>query len=169
MNENFTLKCRKCGKETARDSKYCNSCGARIYDIEKLLEPGNFSVKLAIYSALITFVFIILFSFFTAYFYALYDREIISNPERLLIISIVGPVAGIFISTLFTTYIFNTISIKETLAGAALIITLFKISDFILASTFSIEGVGVMIVSFLIAFAGAWLGYFTKKSIKFKI
>jgi hypothetical protein len=68
---------------------------------------------------------------------------------------------------MFTSYIFISIRIKETFAGAAAIIIIFKISDFILASTFTIEGVGVALISCLIAVTGAWLGFALKKKFKF--
>lgn len=161
-------KCRKCGAETSDGSNYCSSCGARIYDIEKLMAPGKFSVKLAAWSAILTIISIMFFSFFTAYFYTLYDQDIMSSPEKLVTISIIGPAIGIFISALFTSYIFTEIRIKETFTGASLTILLFKISDFILASAFTIEGIGVALLSCFISFAGAYLGFFAKKKIKFK-
>ncbi|HOP29422.1 MAG TPA: zinc-ribbon domain-containing protein [Spirochaetota bacterium] len=168
MSEGLELKCRKCGTEITAGSNYCNSCGARIYDVEKLLSPRKFSLKLAFYSSLITFVLILLFSFFTAYFYTLYDQDIMDTPEKLIIVSMIGPALGIFISSFFITYIFNPIRIKETVAGAGAVIILFKLSDFILASVFTKEGVVVALISCLIAFAGAWLGFYFKKKIKFK-
>jgi len=167
MSEGPVLKCRKCGTEASADSNYCNSCGARIYDIEKLLSPRKFSIKLAVYSSLLTILFMLIFSFLTAYFYTLHDQDIMSNPERLIIISMIGPALGIFISSLFTTYVFAGIRVKETLAGAASVIFIFKISDFILASAFTIEGIGVAIASCIISFAGAWLGFALKKKIRF--
>lgn len=168
MSEDRIIKCRKCGTETAAESNFCNSCGTRIYDVEKLMSPRKLSLRLSFYSAILTFIFILFFSFITAYFYTLYDQDIMSNPEKLIIISMIGPVLGIFIAALFTTYIFTTIRIKETFSGASVVIILFKVSDFILASTFTIEGAGVAIVSCLIAYTGSWLGFFIKKKIKFR-
>ncbi len=167
MSEDHRLKCRKCGAETTAGSNFCNSCGARIYDIEKLLSPRKFSIKLSIYSAILTFIFILLFSFFTAYFYTLYDQDILNNPDKFVIISMSGPALGILISSFFTTYLFTPVRIKETVAGASFIIIAFKVSDFILASIFTLEGVAVAIFSCILAFAGAWFGFFLKKKIRF--
>lgn len=162
------LKCRKCGAETTAESNFCNSCGTRIYDIEKLMAPQKFSIKLSFFSAIMTFVFVLLFSFFTAYFYTLYDQDIMSNPEKLIIISMIGPFIGIFTSALLTTYIFTMIRVREAFAGAAAVIILFKTSDFILASTFTIEGAGVALFSCFIALTGAYFGFFIKRKIKYR-
>lgn len=167
MSENSILKCRKCGTETSSENKYCSSCGARLYNIEKLMAPRKFSIKLSVYSAVLTFLLILLFSFFTAYFYTLYDQDIMSNPERLIIISIIGPVLGILTSTFFTSYLFTEIRLNETFTGSSVIIIIFKLSDFILASTITFEGAGVAMLSCLIAFAGSWSGIFLKKKLKF--
>ena len=157
------LKCRKCGNETSSENNYCSSCGARIYDIEKLMAPRKFSIKLSVYSALLTFTFVLLFSFLTAYFYTFYDQDIMNHPEKLIVISLIGPAVGILVSAFFTSYIFADIRVKETVAGASTVIILFKASDFFIASDFTIEGTGVALLSCGIAFAGAWLGFHVKK------
>jgi uncharacterized membrane protein YvbJ len=90
INEDHSLKCHKCGTEVSSESNYCNSCGARVYDLEKIMAPGKFSFKLSAYSALLTFIFMLLFSFLTAYFYTLHDQDLMNNPEKLIIISMIG-------------------------------------------------------------------------------
>lgn len=168
MNEDHRQKCRKCGAETTAGSNFCNSCGVRIYDIEKLLSPRKFSIKLSVYSAILTFIFILLFSFFTAYFYTLYDQDILNNPDKFILMSMAGPILGILISSLFTTYILTPIRINETVTGASFIIIAFKVSDFIIASAFTLEGVSVALFSCILALAGAWLGFYLKKKFRFK-
>ncbi len=168
MSEYSLTRCRKCGVETPGGSNYCNSCGARIYDIEKLLAERKISIRFALYSALSTVIFVLVISFLTAYFYTIFDQDILSKPENLVYISIIGPAIGIFLSTMTTTYFFADMRVKDSFIGASAIMILFKISDFILASAFTIEGTGVALLSCFIAFAGAWLGFLAKKKIKFK-
>lgn len=168
MSESSVIICRRCGIENPQSSNYCNSCGARIYDPEKLLTERKISFRLAMYSALSTFIFVLAISFLTAFVYTIFDQDILSKPENLIYISIIGPSIGIFLSTIFTTYIFADMRIKDSFIGASVIMILFKIIDFVLASDFTIEGIGVALLSCLIAFAGAWLGFRAKKKIKFK-
>jgi len=163
------LKCRKCGNETSSENNYCSSCGARIYDIEKLMAPRKFSLKLAAYSGAFTAFSILLLTFLTAFIYVAANPAIINEPAKYLIItSIAGPVSGILIGTTVITYLVAEMHIKDTFYGASAVILLFKISDFIIASDFTIEGIGVALLSCGIAFAGAWLGFYIKKRIKFK-
>lgn len=164
MNENRILKCRKCGTETDSGSRFCNSCGARIYDIEKILAPGTFSLKLTLVSSLLTLIFVLLSSIIISLLYSMIDPELINNPEKLQYITLISSELGIFSSALFNSYVFINTRIKESFSGALIFIA----ADFLLASAFTIEGIGVVLLSCFTAFTGAWLGFSAKKNIKFK-
>lgn len=157
--------------ETALSNNYCSSCGARIYDIEKIINRKTLSFKFITISALGTIFFVLLITFLAGYIFPVYEfsgDEIILNKERFIIASIAGSAAGIFLSSLLLTYILTEIKVKESVIGASIVIILFKGVDFILASTFTIAGIGVALLSCFAAFVGAWLGFYVKKNIKFK-
>lgn len=167
MDEPKIIKCRKCGNTLEPEDRYCRECGTAVLTRGTSGAERRFSIRYTVYSALITLLFIIIFSFITGFAYALYDHEIFMKPERLIAISIIGPAAGIFASAVFTSYMFSLITIAETVSGASAVIVIFKVSDFIIAGTFSVGGIGAAAASCFIALAGAWIGDRLKKKIKF--
>ena len=167
MDEQEIVKCRKCGNPVNPADKYCRECGAIIIRAELIEGKHRFSIKHAVYSALITLLFIMIFSFITGFAYTIYDQEMFMKPERLIAISIIGPVTGIFLAAVFTSYKFILITINETFYGASAVILMFKTADFIIAKSFSIGGVGSAAASCAIALAGAWIGNKVKRKIKF--
>ena len=167
MDEPKIMKCRKCGNTVEPEDRYCRECGAAVSGRRTSEAERGFSARYAVYSALITLLFIIIFSFITGFAYALYDHEIFMKPERLIAISILGPAAGIFASAVFTSYMFTLITIAETVSGASAVIVIFKVCDFIIAETFSAGGIGAAAASCAIALAGAWVGDRLKKKFKF--
>ncbi len=161
------IKCSHCGNIIPPDSNFCNKCGKELLPQERIPEKLGFSYKYFIISSLIVFLAMIITSFVAAIFLGIYDSNMDIIPENFIIVSSVGPAAGILISTIAITFFIKYIKIKEALYGAFFTIFLLKCGDFIIINYITFESILITLLYCLIAIFGIYAGNFFKKQFRF--
>ena len=158
--------CKKCRKQSAEDAIFCQHCGYK-FEAEKNLSvsDGIINHRHVIYTLIIVFMAEMIFSFIAGLGWYIYYPDAMEDIPKLVIVSSIGSLSGVFFGSLFAAYRFAERSRKEVTAGALACVVISKIIDFFVTGSFSIEIITGLLVSSAIAFAGILAGQFIKKRI----
>ena len=158
--------CKKCKKQSPEDALFCQHCGYKFEDKGNSAHlSGTLNHKWILYTLIIVFMAEILFSFIAGLGWYIYYPNAMEDIPKLVIVSSIGSLSGIFFGSLFAAYRFSEISIKEVTAGALACVVISKTIDIFVTGSFSIDLLTGLLVSSVTAFAGITAGHFIKKRI----
>jgi len=158
--------CRKCSKQSTEDALFCQHCGHKFEEKETSAPiNGALNHKRVLYTIIIVFMAEILFSFIAGLGWYIYYPDAMEDIPKLVIVSSIGSLSGVFFGSLFAAYRFSEKSMKEVTIGALACVAISKIIDLFVTGGFSIEILTGLLVSSVIALAGIIAGHFIKKRI----
>ncbi len=149
--------CSKCKKTSPEEALFCLHCGQKFSKVSSNINPGIY-FRHILYTVIIVFMSEMLFSFIVI------QGWIISYPETMDNLSILGNVAdagaftGIFSGSLFASYRFAGKSLKEVSAGAVIAVLISKSLVIAAAGFPGLQFITGTLLVLITAFAGITTG-----------
>ncbi len=118
----------------------------------------QFISKYVVYTITILFFAEMAFSFIAGLGWSIYNPDAMDDIPRLIIISSVGSIAGIFFGSLFATCRFPKEATKSVVIGVVAAVFISKIIDIFATGIISLEMFSGLVISCITAFIGIMAG-----------
>lgn len=153
------FKCLKCGSLFEEENRYCSFCGSDLTFQKKIFSKKiRVSLRWIIFTVISLFIFEYIFATIAGQLFVIFSGEAAIELQTSIIISSIGSLAGIYAGSLYSAYMAPGYSIKESIIGAAIEITISQFILFLMSGAFSYLILVRIIIIMIIAFAGAKTG-----------
>ncbi len=159
--------CMKCGSSNEMQGRYCSSCGSSLVFQNKLSKKRfRITWRWVFFSFIAIFIFEYIFATIASQMFLMFTGAEFMPVETGIVVSSAGSIAGIFLGSLYSSYMSPGITIKEPVFGAAAEIIISQAILMVLAGTFTPIILLGTAIRMAIALGGAKTGELIQKKLR---